>query len=132
MSLDFSCPFDHDRLPPREPTLSKWRPSLRRLCADLSFIVIKASAFLAVIYLVVLALPLACLLLMTGGDWTLLFTQLGNLSAHFLAASHERQQDFSSTLTLAFIALTTLVVLWRLPSFLTEVSDSLAAPKDAP
>ena len=97
---------------------------LRQIFADLCFILVKAGAFLGAIYLAVLGLPLLLLLLLTGGDMTLLFAQLGNLSAHYLAADHAGQAVFANELKLAGLALATLTVIWRLPRFL----DDVAAP----
>jgi hypothetical protein len=101
------------------------RPTQRR-AADVCFILIKASAFLGAIYLGVLGLPLLFFLALTGGDMTLLFTQLGNLAAHYLAADPARQALFANELKLGLLGIATLVLLWRLPVFLDQMAGALA------
>ena len=122
--LDLSSDLQAD-LPPESPT-----KRVPRIFADLCFILVKAGAFLGAIYLAVLGLPLLFFLLLTGGDMMLLFTQLGNLAAHYLAADHARQAHFGNELKLAALGLATLAVIWRLPRFLGEVAAISAREED--
>ncbi len=103
---------------------------LPRIFADLCFILVKAGAFLGAIYLAVLGLPLLFFLALTGGDMTLLFAELGNLAAHYLAADHARQAAFGNELKLAGLTLATLAVIWRLPRFLNEVAARSACEEE--
>lgn len=130
MPLHLVTPIDCD--PAEQPLYengSVSAPPWRRIFADICFILIKAGAFLGSIYLAVLGLPLLFFLLLTGGDMALLFAQLGNLAAHYLAADHAAQALFGNTLKLAALAIATLVAIWRLPAFLDDVTRALA-PRD--
>lgn len=103
---------------------------LLQIFADLCFILVKAGAFLGAIYLSVLGLPLLFFLLLTGGDMTLLFAQLGNLAAHYQAADHARQAAFANELKLAALGIATLAVIWRLPRFLGEIAAKSSREED--
>jgi hypothetical protein len=127
MPLHLVTPFDLDGDPPpvesaRTPARLAW---LRKPFADVCYILLKASAFLGAIYLAVLGLPLLFFLALVGGDLELLFTQLGNLSAHYLAADHARQAMFAGELKLGLFGTATLVAIWKLPRFLDDVSATL-------
>ena len=124
MPLQLVTPFDReDQAPPliAQATLARWRAR----SADVCFIVLKAGAFLGAIYLAVLGLPLLLFLALVGGDIELLFTQLGNLSAHFLAADQARQAAFAGGIKLGLFGIATLIAIWRLPRFLNEISATL-------
>lgn len=125
MPLHLATPFDPGDAPPGAVRAAQ-TPAFRRRFADLCFILVKAGAFLGAIYLMVLALPLAFFLLLSGGDMDLFFAQLGNLSAHYLAADHAGRASFVGVIRLGLIGLATLGVIWRVPKFLDEVSDALA------
>lgn len=124
MPLQLVTPFDReDQAPPliAQATLARWRARF----ADMCFIVLKAGAFLGAIYLAVLGLPLLVFLALVGGDIELLFTQLGNLSAHYLAADQARQAGFAGGIKLGLFGIATLIAIWRLPRFLNEISATL-------
>lgn len=124
MPLHLVSPFDRDPEPPGE---AEARPARkRRALADLCFLLIQAGAFLGSIYLAVLGLPLALFLLLVGGNPTLLFTQLENLSAHYLAADHMAQTRFIQMIAYSLLGLATFIVIWRLPRFASQVAQTLA------
>lgn len=123
MPLHFATPFDGADAPPiAERALAE---RLRQRFADICYILLKAGAFLCAIYLAVLGLPLLFFLALVGGDLDLLFLQLGNLSAHYLAADQARQAMFAGELKLGLFGLATLIAILRLPRFLDEVSTTL-------
>jgi len=141
MPLYLVTPFDRDHDPMAAPDAAEGAPApginrsppFRRLCrfgADLCYILIKAGAFLGAIYLAVLGLPLLFFLALVGGDLSLLFAQLGNLSAHYLAATHAAQASFDATIKLGLFGLATLIAIWRLPRFLDVVAATLDRPGD--
>lgn len=128
MPLHFATPFDDDKaVPPggEESSIDRWR----RHGADICFILIKAGGFLGAIYLMVLGLPLVFFLMLAGGDLSLLFVQLGNLSAHYLAADHARQASFAAELKLGLFGVATLIAILRLPRFLDDVATTLGQDK---
>lgn len=132
MSLHSVTPLDRDAADLRARKAdAKTSPPWRRIFADICFILIKSSAFLGSIYLAVLGLPLLFFLALSGGDMTLLFGQLGNLAAHYLAADQSAQALFGNTLKLGALAIATLVALWRLPTFLNDMACALEHQDDA-
>lgn len=127
MPLHLVSPFDDEgEFPPGQaaaaPPARPWRQPL----ADLCFILIKAGAYLGSIYLMVLGLPLLFFLAMTGGDMNLLFAQIGNLAAHYVAADAARQMSFANEIKLCFLGIATFAAIWRLPRFLDEVAHTLS------
>ena len=58
------------------------------------------------------------------------FMHLGNLAAHYLAADHAAQAGFINELKLGLFGVATLIVIWRLPRFLDDVSAALAHRKE--
>lgn len=132
MPLHLVSPFDREvEAPPGDdrpaPVSTRhWRQPLRDIC----FIVIKAGAYLGSIYLMVLGLPLLFFLLLAGGDLGLFFVHIGNLAAHYLAADHAAQAGFINELKLGLFGIATLIVIWRLPRFLDDVSAALAPRKE--
>mgnify|MGYP006331725945 FL=1 len=132
MPLHLVSPFDREvetppgDNPPGPISTQHWRQPLRDIC----FILIKAGAYLGSIYLAVLGLPLLFFLLLAGGDLGLFFMHLGNLAAHYLAADHAAQAGFINELKLGLFGVATLVVIWRLPRFLDDVSAALAPRKE--
>ena len=126
--LAFSSALQADRQADMAPNSPAKR--LLQIFADLCFILVKAGAFLGAIYLAVLGLPLLFFLLLTGGDMTLLFAQLGNLAAHYQAADHARQAAFANELKLAALGIATLAVIWRLPRFLGDVAAQSSREED--
>lgn len=130
MPLHLVTPFDRDPEPPGEVDATP--APKRRIFADLCLILIKAGAFLGSIYLAVLGLPLLFFLALTGGNMELLFTQIGNLAAHYLAADHARQAEFNQGVAFALLGIATLIAIWRLPRFLDDVAETLAHDKEMP
>lgn len=126
--IDFASPFDREHHEEGDvPGLAARilvSPAWRRV-ADLCFILVKAAAYLAAIYLAVLGLPLLAFLVASGGDMALLFAQLGNLSAHYLAAPAASQAMFAGEIKLTLAAIATFAAIWRLPRFLDEVAATL-------
>ena len=57
---------------------------------------------------------------------------LGNLAAHYLAADRAAQAGFINELKLGLFGVATLIVIWRLPRFLNDVSAALAPRKEVP
>ena len=97
--------------------------------ADGCYILLKGSLFLASSYLMALGLPLLFFLMLSGGTPDAFFAQLANIADRFLAADTSRQAGFVSEAALGMIGIATLVVLWRLPRFMRELDQVLAAPK---
>lgn len=97
--------------------------------ADGCYILLKGSLFLASSYLMALGLPLLFFLMLSGGAPDAFFAQLANIADRFLAADTARQAGFASEAALGMIGIATLVVLWRLPRFMRELDQGLAAPK---
>ena len=127
MPLHLITPFDRDDVASSdgEPSVGAFA-DWRRHGADLCYILLKASAFLGAIYLMVLGLPLLFFLMLTGGDLALLFVQLGNLSVHYLAADHAARASFGSAMTLGLFGVATLITILRIPRFLDDVSRGLS------
>jgi hypothetical protein len=98
-----------------------WRGHL----ADICYILVKATCFLASTYLMTLGLPLLFFLAISGGDVEVFFAQLANFADRFLGADVERQIAFVDQLKFGLIGLATLVACLRLPAFLCEVNEGL-------
>jgi len=132
MPLHLVSPFDREvDTPPGDdqpaPVSTRhWRQPLRDIC----YILIMAGAYLGSIYLMVLGLPLLFFLMLAGGDLSLFFIHIGNLAAHYLAADHAAQAGFINELKLGLFGVATLIVIWRLPRFLDDVSAALAPRKE--
>tara|TARA_R110000765_G_scaffold48064_1_gene98565 strand:- start:77 stop:331 length:255 start_codon:yes stop_codon:yes gene_type:complete len=65
----------------------------------------------------VLGLPLFAFLFLVGWDLGLLFTQLGNLAAHYHSAEPGQRLLFSADLKITFILLSGGLLLLRMPRF---------------
>jgi len=134
MPLHLVSPFDGEDIPlPSEPSSPSEQALLARLrhpFADICFILLKAGAFLGAIYLAVLGLPLLFFLALVGGNLDLLFLQLGNLSAHYLATDHAAQALFAGELKLGLFGIATLIAILRLPRFLDDVARTLDREQD--
>ena len=125
MPLNSVAPFEANSDQPTFDTASKSQRGVGPFMADAAYILIKASVFLASIYIGVLGLPLIFFLAVTGGDMALFFAQLGNLSAHFLDADAAARADFLIQVRLGLFGIATLIALWRLPTFLADISRTL-------
>ncbi len=101
----------------------------RSHAADLCYIVLRGSTFLASSYLMALGLPLLFFLLISGGDAGVFFAHLANISDRFLGAEQGRQIGFLDEFKLVLIGVATLVVVWRLPRFINDLERELSGEK---
>ena len=98
----------------------------RSCAADLCYIVLRGSTFLASSYLMALGLPLLFFLLISGGDAGIFFAHLANISDRFLDAEQGRQIGFLDEFKFVLIGVATLVVVWRLPRFINDLERELS------
>lgn len=98
----------------------------RSHAADLCYIVLRGSTFLASSYLMALGLPLLFFLLISGGDAGVFFAHLANISERFLGAEQGRQIGFLDEFKFVLIGAATLVVVWRLPRFINDLERELS------
>lgn len=110
-------------------TLHLSHKSWRSHAADLCYIVLRGSVFLASSYLMALGLPLLFFLLISGGDAGAFFAHLANMSDRFLDAEQGRQAGFLGEFKLVLIGVATLVVIWRLPRFIHDLERELSEEK---
>ena len=110
--------FDDGDLPPDRG----WRGH----AADVCYILVKGSLFLASSYLIALGLPLLFFLLLAGGSAEAFFAHLGNFADRFLAAESERRIAFLTEVKFTLIGLATFVVIWRLPRFVFDLERTLS------
>ena len=101
----------------------------RSHAADLCYIVLRGSTFLASSYLMALGLPLLFFLLISGGDAGVFFAHLANISDRFLGAEQGRQIGFLGEFKFVLIGVATLVVVWRLPRFINDLERELSGEK---
>lgn len=101
----------------------------RSHAADLCYIVLRGSTFLASSYLMALGLPLLFFLLISGGDAGVFFAHLANISERFLGAEQGRQIGFLDEFKFVLIGAATLVVVWRLPRFINDLERELSGEK---
>ena len=126
MPLNFSTLFDDDSASTMAPKQSARRS--RRfwsLAADGCYILIKGSAFTVSTFLMTLGLPLFFFLLLAGWNMDALFMQLGNIAGRYADAEPARQIDFSQQFQIGFLAVATLVAMWRIPHFVAEIGAAL-------
>ncbi len=97
--------------------------------ADLCYIVLRGSTFLASSYLMALGLPLLFFLLISGGDAGVFFAHLANIADRFLGAEQGRQVGFLDEFKFVLIGVATLVVVWRLPRFINDLERELSGEK---
>ena len=102
-----------------------WRSHAAELC----YIVLRGSTFLASSYLMALGLPLLFFLLISGGDAGVFFAHLANISDRFLGAEQGRQIGFLDEFKFVLIGVATLVVVWRLPRFINDLERELSGEK---
>ena len=103
--------------------------SWRSHAADLCYIVLRGSTFLASSYLMALGLPLLFFLSVSGGDAGVFFAHLANISDRFLGAQQGRQIGFLDEFKFVLIGVATLVVVWRLPRFINDLERELSGEK---
>lgn len=101
----------------------------RSHAADLCYIVLRGSTFLASSYLMALGLPLLFFLLISGGDAGVFFAHLANIADRFLGAEQGRQIGFLDEFKFVLIGVATLVVVWRLPRFVNDLDRELSGEK---
>ncbi len=102
------------RRPSKEPAVTIDMKSI----AQGSCIVFLEAARLAISTMfMVLGLPLFVFLFLVGWDLGLLFTQLGNLAAHYHSAEPGQRLLFSADLKITFILLSGGLLLVRMPRF---------------
>ena len=101
----------------------------RSHAADLCYIVLRGSTFLASSYLMALGLPLLFFLLISGGDAGVFFAHLANIADRFLGAEQGRQIGFLDEFKFVLIGVATLVVVWRLPRFINDLERELSGEK---
>ena len=101
----------------------------RSHAADLCYIVLRGSTFLASSYLMALGLPLLFFLLISGGDAGVFFAHLANIADRFLGAEQGRQIGFLDEFKFVLIGVATLVVVWRLPRFVNDLERELSGEK---
>ena len=101
----------------------------RSHAADLCYIVLRGSTFLASSYLMALGLPLLFFLLISGGDAGVFFAHLANIADRFLGAEQGRQIGFLDEFKFVLIGVATLVVVWRLPRFINDLESELSGEK---
>ena len=101
----------------------------RSHAADLCYIVLRGSTFLASSYLMALGLPLLFFLLISGGDAGVFFAHLASISDRFLGAEQGRQIGFLDEFKFVLIGVATLVVVWRLPRFINDLERELSGEK---
>ena len=101
----------------------------RSHAADLCYIVLRGSTFLASSYLMALGLPLLFFLSISGGDAGVFFAHLANISDRFLGAEQGRQIGFLDEFKFVLIGVATLVVVWRLPRFVNDLERELSGER---
>ena len=113
--------FDDSDLPPDKG----WRGH----AADVCYILVKGSGFLASSYLIALGLPLLFFLLVSGGSGEAFFAHLGNFADRFLAAESERRIGILTDVKFTLLGLATFVVIGRLPRFIFDLERTLLEEK---
>ena len=112
---------------PAKRRLARWM-----LAADCCYIVIRATGFLMACWIMALGLPVMFVLLLTGGHLDMTFDLLGSALGGFVSATPDRRYAFASDATWVLVGLATVIAAWRLPRFLTAVTESLDAWKKLP
>jgi len=116
---------------PRPGTLTKRFARWRRQGADIAYLTLKACGFLSTCWLMAFGLPLLFFLAISGGNLDVLFWQVDNLAARWIAADAARKLAFTQTIQVVLISTTTLIAMWRLPAFLADVTGNTADRDDA-
>ena len=124
MPLETSHPFD-DVLARRRAQVSPSERKVRRVVADVSYIALKAAAYIGSIHLMTLGLPIVFFLAISHGSAELFFAHLANLADRFLAADPARQQAFANAVRFGLVGIATLIAIYRLPRFLRDVDAGL-------
>ena len=121
-----------DRAAARSRQGSDKRPpvDLKALLQGTCLVLIEAAGFAASSLLLVLGAPLFALLLLAGGDLSLLFAQLGNLADHYRDAEPLQRLAFDRNLKAGFLIAAGGLVLIRLPGFVRRLNRKLAHEGD--
>lgn len=97
----------------------------RTLAADACFVGLTLAGWAGQTLLVALGVVLGVFLLATGCDGEVLFSQLENLSRHYLSASVEARTAFDAGAFGVFAGLLTLLALIRLPALVARLRAEL-------
>lgn len=89
------------------------------------FVLIEMASFAVTSILIVLGVPLALFLFVSGWDLTGLFVQLGNIAERYLAADGMRRSLFSQDLMTCFAIALGAVTLLRMPRFLKRLMSEI-------
>jgi hypothetical protein len=128
MPLETSHPFD-DVLARKRPLDFPNKREARRVVADVSYIALKAAAYIGSIHLMTLGLPIVFFLAISHGSAELFFAHLANLADRFLAADPARQEAFANEVRFGLVGIATLIAIYRLPRFLRDVDAGLRREK---
>lgn len=99
---------------------------LKALVQGTCLVLIEAAALAASSLLLVLGAPLFVFLFLAGGDFALLFAQLGNLADHYRDAEPLQRLAFDRDLRAGFLIAAGGLVLIRLPGFVRRLNRKLA------
>lgn len=124
MPFETSHPFD-DVLARKRPQVPPSERKLHRVVADVSYIALKAAAYIGSIHLMTLGLPIVFFLAISHGSAELFFAHLANLADRFLVADPARQQAFANEVRFGLVGIATLIAIYRLPRFLRDVEAGL-------
>lgn len=100
-------------------------PAVRRFAADGCYVGLTLAAWAGQTVLIALGLILALVLLATGCNGAILFSQLENLSSHYLSAPVEARTAFDAGASGVFVGLLTLLTLVRLPPLVERLRAEL-------
>ncbi|NNM77681.1 hypothetical protein HJG53_12255 [Sphingomonas sp. ID1715] len=103
---------------------------LRSVAADACFVALTLAAWTGQTVLTALGIVPAGFLLATGGDGEVLFSQLENLSHHYLSAAADARAAFDSGAVGIFAGLLTLLALVRLPALVARLRAELVQGHD--
>jgi hypothetical protein len=114
-------PHDAEAAAAPEPA----RPSIRRIVADFSYLLLTGAGFTVSTCLMVLGVPLFAFLALAGWDMNLFFLALDNISSRFIEADAARRIAFSDDLKIVFFVSLAAVALVRLPGFVRRIGEGL-------
>lgn len=101
------------------------RLPMRRVLADGSFLAVALTSWLLGNLLALLGALVAVLLVLTGGDLDLFFSQLHNLTRRYVEADAGRRVAFQHDLAQAFVITGLVLLLARTPRFLVRLRREL-------
>lgn len=106
------------------------RTHLRRLAADIAYIALVTSGWMAFNILGALGCAVALFIVLSAGQWDAFFLQLDNLASRYVAADVSRRWMFEHDLAQAFMLVVTIITVARAPGFIRQVRMELAkAPR---